>query len=212
MGQFSDDGQWWWDGTTWMATAHIVLPQFPPTEFAQSGRVGAARGRLRKTGWLSWVNDAGCALSWLALIPFASVTVPALRDYRLWTLEQLAAATAYLLGPNEPMLAGEATVLPPQFVGDSEKRDLAVAVTAAHILLFSIDSFDGQPRSIVLVARPTDVTMEVRSFVRAGFLGGPALTVSSGNAQWVIRGESGVFKPKPVLDAWRTASAQRQFR
>ena len=211
MGQFSDDCQWWWDGTTWIATAHVVLPQLAPTEFEQSGKVEMARGRLRKTGWLSWTNDAGCALSWLALIPFLSTTVPALRDYRLWTLEQLVAATAYLLGPNEPMLAGEATVLPPQFVGDSEKRDLAVAVTAAHILLFSIDSFDGQPRWIALVARPADVAMELRSFVDAGFRG-PALTISSGNAQWVIRGEPGVWKPKAVLEAWRTGSAQRLSR
>jgi hypothetical protein len=30
-----------------------------------------------------------------------------MRDYRSWTLEQLALATAYLLGPDEPMLAGE---------------------------------------------------------------------------------------------------------
>jgi hypothetical protein len=163
------------------------------------------RGGLRKTGWLSWTNDAGCALSWLALIPFLSVTVPALRDYRLWTLEQLVAATSYLLGPNETMLAGEATVLPPQFVGDSDKRDLAVAVTAAHVLLFRVDSFDGQPRSIVLVARRADVTMEVRSFVAAGFHG-PALTIRSGNAQWVIRGEPGVWEPNAVLEAWRTGS------
>jgi hypothetical protein len=27
VGQFSDDGVWWWDGTTWIATAQIVLPQ-----------------------------------------------------------------------------------------------------------------------------------------------------------------------------------------
>jgi len=33
MGQFSDDGLWWWDGTTWIATAQIVLPHLPLTEF-----------------------------------------------------------------------------------------------------------------------------------------------------------------------------------
>jgi hypothetical protein len=57
-------------------------------------------------------------------------------DYRLWTLEQLAAATTYLLGPNEPMLAGEATIMPPELVGNSSKRDLAVVVTATHVLGF----------------------------------------------------------------------------
>lgn len=211
MGQFSDDGQWWWDGTAWVATAQVVLPQLPPTEFEQSGKLKTARGRLRKTGWLYWVNDVGCFLSWIALIPHLVVIQPALRDYRLWTLEQLAAATAYLLGPKETMLAGEATLLVPEYVGDSAKRDLAVTVTAEHVLVFRIDFFDGQPRWIVLVARPTDVTMEVRSFIRAGFFGS-ALTVSSGNAQWVIRGVPGVWKPKTVLDAWRTGSAQRRSR
>ena len=28
---FTDDGQWWWDGTTWVATAQVVLPQLPTT-------------------------------------------------------------------------------------------------------------------------------------------------------------------------------------
>jgi hypothetical protein len=209
--QFSDDGQWWWDGTAWVATAQVVLPQLPPTDFEQSGKLEKARGRLRRTGWLTSGNDIGCFLSWTALIPHLQVILPALRDYRLRTLEQLAAATAYLLGPAESMLAGEATLLLPEYVGDSAKRDLAVTVTAEHVLLFRIDSFDGQPRSIVLVARPADVTMEVRSFVAAGFRG-PALTITSGIAQWVIRGEPGVWKPKVVLDAWRRGSAQRLFR
>jgi len=133
-----------------------------------------------------------------------------LRDYRLWTLEQLAAATAYLLGPDEPMLAGEATIMPPEWIGDSSKRDLAVAVTAAHVLIVRIDFLDGQPRWIVLVARPTDVKMEVRSWVASGFMG-TALTVSRGDAQWVIRGVPGVWKPELVIDAWRTGSAQRLF-
>ncbi len=62
------------------------------------------------------------------------------------------------------------------------------------------------------VARPTDVTMEELSFVKAGFLGGLALTVRSGNAEWVIRGSPGVFEPKPVLEAWRQGPAQRLSR
>src|SRR5713226_3864121 len=132
MGQFSDDGQWWWDGTAWVATVEVVLPQLPPTEFEQSGKLETARGRLGKTGWLAWVNDYGCLLSWIALIPEQVVIQPALRDYHVWTLEQLAAATAYLLGRKEPMLAGEATLLPPEWVRDPAKRDFAVAVTAEH--------------------------------------------------------------------------------
>jgi len=207
MGQFSDDGLWWWDSTAWVATAEIVLPQLPPTEFEQSGRLGPARAHLRKSGWLNWQNDAGCALDWIAMIPYVLVTLPALRDYRLWTLEQLSLATAYLLGPNEPVLAGEATVMPQEWMGDSSKRDLAVVVTAAHVLIFRIDFLDGQPRWIVLVAHPTEVKMEVRSWVEAGFRG-DALTVSRGDAQWLIRGAPGVWKPELVVGAWRTGSAQ----
>ncbi len=61
MGQFSDDGQWWWNGTTWVATAQVVLPQLPMTGFEQSGKLETARGHLRKGGWLNWVDDAGSA-------------------------------------------------------------------------------------------------------------------------------------------------------
>ena len=208
MAQFSDDGQWWWDGTAWIATAQIVLPELPPTEFEQSGKLEAARTGLRKTGWLNWVNDISDPLSWIAMIPGYHVTGPALRDYRVWTPEQLAAATAYLLGPNEALLAAEATIMPPEWMGDSSKRDLAVVVTAAHVLIFRIDFLDGQPRWIMLVARPTDVKMEVRSWVEAGFRGN-ALTVSHGNAQWLIRGVDDVWKPELLLDAWRKGAAQK---
>ncbi len=52
--------------------------------------------------------------------------------------------------------------------------------------------------------------MEVRSFVASGFMG-TALTVSRGNAQWLIRGVPGVWKPELVLDAWRAGSAQTLF-
>lgn len=211
MGQFSDDGQWWWDGATWIATSHVVLPQLPPTEVEQSGKLEIARRALSNTGWLNWVDDSGNALSWIAVIPYFHVTYPALRAYRQWTLEQLAAATTYLLGPNEPMLAAEATVMPPEWLGDSSKRELAVVVTAEHVLILRIDSLDGQPRWIVLVASPADVQMKERSFFEAGFRGA-ALTISSGNAQWLIRGAAGVWKPALVIDAWRKATAQKLVR
>jgi hypothetical protein len=208
MGQFSDDGQWFWDGKSWVATAQVVLPQLPPTEFEQSGRLKKARDRLMKSGWLNQVNDAGCVLSWIALIPHFYILSPALRDYRSWTLEQMALATAYVLGPNELIVASEATIIPPQYVGDSSKRDFAVVVTQAHVLIFRIDHLDGQPRWIALVAHPTDVTMEVRSFLAAGFRG-PALTISGGDAKWAIRGEPGVWKPNAVVEAWRARSTKR---
>jgi hypothetical protein len=51
-------------------------------------------------------------------------------------MEQLALAAAYLLGPDEPMLAGEMSRYD---VWDGWARNLAVAVTAAHVIVFRID-------------------------------------------------------------------------
>ena len=54
VGQFSDDGLWWWDGTTWIATAQIALPQLPVTEFEQSGKLKGARTFMRRAAWLGF--------------------------------------------------------------------------------------------------------------------------------------------------------------
>lgn len=200
MGQFSDDGLWWWDSHAWVATAQIVLPQFPPTEFEQSGKVEQARRSLRKGQWLYWANSCALepitAISGIALL---SVLQPALRDYRSWKLEQLALATAYLLGPNEPMLAGE----PASGTADLEAPYLAVAVTAAHVLVFRMGSLDGQPRWVALACRSVDVKIELVT-VAWGLLYS-ALIVSVGHGRLEIRGWPGVFKPEPVLDAWGKA-------
>jgi len=127
----------------------------------------------------------------------------AFRDYRLWTLEQLALATAYLLGPDEAMVAGETTVLGSFWLG-TIKRDVAVVVTAAHVLILRIDFVDGQPRWVALAARPSDVKFELRS----GLFGyNPMLVVTHGSWQWQIRGTQRVFQPDPVLQAWRQAAA-----
>jgi hypothetical protein len=128
----------------------------------------------------------------------------ALRDYRSWKLEQLALATAYLLGPHETMLAGETSVLdyqPTSLV----TRDLAVVVTAAHVLVFGIDSLDGQPRWVALAGRPTDMKIELRSLVFGLY---PAIWISCGNREWRIRGTPSVFRPEPVLEAWRQAATR----
>ena len=43
--------------------------------------------------------------------------------------------------------------------------------------------------------------------LRTGPFGfGSALIVSGGNGQWTISTTTGVFKPKPVLDAWHQAA------
>jgi hypothetical protein len=200
VGGFSEDGQWWWDGTTWVATAQLVLPPLPVTEFEKSGKLKTARSRMTQTRWFSAANTFA-PLAWLTGGPLIVVGLRAIRDYRSWTLEQLALATAYLLGPDEPMLAGEGTI-----VGDHWTPVLAVAVTAAHVLVFRIDSLVEQPRWIVLAARPTDVKIELRT---GPFGFGSALIVSGRTGRWTIPGQPGVFKPKPVLDVWRQAANTR---
>jgi hypothetical protein len=197
MSQFSDDGLWWWDGTTWIATAQIVLPQLAMTEFERSGKLKGARSFMRRASlFLSWNTFISVGI--IFLFPWLA----ALRDYRAWKLEQVALATAYLLGPHETMLAGETSLLDSQ-TSSPMTRDLAVAVTAAHILVFGIDSLDGQPRWAALAGRASDVKVERHSLVLGLY---PALWISCGNRQWRIRGMPGVFKPEPVLEAWRQAA------
>jgi hypothetical protein len=207
MGQFSDDGRWWWDGTTWVATAQVVLPQLPITEFERSGKLEIARRRRKNSERLYWANTFP-PLAWLTGSALLVVGNRASRAYRSWTLEQLALATAYLLGPDERVLAGEGgTLVADQSDMPPLRRDLAVAVTAAHVLVFRIDSVDGQPRWIALAARFCDVTIEVHRGMRTtseGVVVGPDLVVSGWNGQWTIRGSSW-FGPDPVAEAWRQA-------
>jgi hypothetical protein len=200
VGQFSDDGLWWWDGTTWIATAQIVLPQLPVTEFEQSGKLKGARSFMRRWSLILWGNTF-VSLGVIFLLPWLG----ALRDYRSWKLEQVALATAYLLGPHETMLASETSLKDSHIPGAFVTRDLAVAVTAAHILVFVIDSLDGQPRWVALAGRPTDVKLELRSLL---FGLHPALLISCGNGQWRLRGTPTAFTPERVLEAWRQAATR----
>ena len=200
MGQFSDDGLWWWDGRTWIATAQIVLPQLPVTEFEQSGKLKGARSFMRRWALVIWGNSFA-SLGVVLLFPWLA----ALRDYRSWKLEQLALATAYLLGPQEAMLAGETSLLDSHIAGGMWTSDLAVVVTAAHIVVFRIDSLDGQPRWVASAARPTDVKVGLRSSV---FGLDPTLLITTASAQLRIRGIPSVFRPEPVLEAWRQAATR----
>jgi hypothetical protein len=197
VGQFSDDGLWWWDGTTWIATAQIVLPQLPMTEFEQSGKLKGARSFMRRFSVVIWGNTS-INVALVFLFPWLA----ALRDYRSWRLEQLALATGYLLGPHEAMLAGETSLFDSRIDRPFVPRDLAVAVTAAHVLVFVIDSLDGQPRRVALAGRPTDVKLRLRPFF--GLY--PSFLITCGNGQWRIQGIPSVFKPEPVLEAWRQAT------
>jgi hypothetical protein len=190
LGQFSDDGRWWWDGKTWTATTQIVLPQLPPTDFEQAGLLTVARARKAKSRRVFW--------TFMLVLGWDVRTTPAEHDFREWTLQQLALATAYLLGPDEPMLAGEVGMY---VLVDSFTRDLAIAITTDHVVVFRIDSVEGQPRWIALAARSSDVTIESRSGL-FGYLW-PVLIVTGWNGRLTIHGLSGVFKPQPVLEAWR---------
>jgi len=205
MGQFSDDGQWWWDGTNWVATAQVVLPQLPPTEFEASAQLADARRRAKRGGRVWEWADALTDLAAFRAVALGDL-LPAMDVYRSWKLAQMALATTYLLGPDEPMLAGEIAT-----VTRSETAPvLAVAVTSAHVLVFRLDSLEGQPRWIELAGRASDVNIKLRTGIEKVLLL-PALLVSGKYGQAVIGGLPGMFhtfKPQPVLDAWRLAAGR----
>jgi hypothetical protein len=209
---FSEDGQWWWDGQAWIATSQVALPQLPTTEFEQAGKLNKARSRMRTgMGLLSANFVVANLLGGTRLAPLIELPMwlpglvlerRAFHDYRTWTLEQLALTTSYLLGSDEPMLAGETTMFG-SFWWNTIKRDLAVVVTAAHVLVLRIDFVNGQARYVALAARPRDVKIY---FSNALFGIQPTLVVVCGSWQWAIRGQVRVFQPEPVLQAWRQAS------
>lgn len=154
MSGFSDDCRWWWDGQRWLPTSEVVLPQLPPTEIELSGKLALARADLAKGRPGFWKHT----LFLEGLLGFMPVNRRGLSEYRTWTMEQLALAAAYLLGPDEPMLAGE---MSRHDVWDGWARNLAVAVTAAHVIVFRIDYLDGQPRWVGMAAPDPDVRLDV---------------------------------------------------
>jgi len=203
MGQFSDDCQWWWDGANWVATAQVVLPQLPPTEYEASAQLADARRRAKRGGRLWDWADALTSLNAFRAVALGDL-LPAMSVYRSWKLAQLALATTYLLGPDEPMLAGEIATV----TRDELAPVLAVVVTSAHVLVFRLDSLEGQPRWIVLAGRAADVNLKLRTGIEKVLLL-PALLVTGKYGQAVIGGLPGMFhtfKPQPVLDAWRQAA------
>ena len=205
MGQFSDDGQWWWDGANWIATAQVVLPQLPPTAFEGSAQLAEARRRAKRGGRLWDWADALTSLNAFRAVALGDL-LPAMSVYRSWKLAQLALATTYLLGPGEPMLAGEIASV----TRDESAPVLAVVVTSAHVLVFRLDSLEGQPRWIVLAGRASDVNLKLRTGIEKVLLR-PALLVTGKYGNAVIGGLPGMFhtfKPQPVLDAWQQAAGR----
>ena len=198
MGQFSEDCQWWWDGQKWIPTSQVVVPQLPPTDIEKSGHLAEARAdfsRARRSFWLSGLLTEPFGLS--------PVNRGGLSTYWTWTMEQLALSTAYLLGPDESMLAGE---MSRHDLWDGWTRNLAIAVTSGHVIVFRIDHRDGQPRWVAMAARPSAVRMERRSLLFGAMY--QALEVFGPNGRWSIQGFKGEkqFNPEPVIDAWRQAA------
>ena len=204
MGQFSDDGQWWWDGHQWIATSQVVIPEFQAGNTNGLERMQQYRqlGRAEFVAGLAGMGSRTAAsASATLLVPFLVLQRPAFRAYRASLLDQVAAATTYLLGPDEPMVAGEVSVwLYP--VAGIVSGDLALAVTRHHVLVLWINVSTGRPQRVALAARPRDVNI----VFTWGFLWGyPTLSVYQRPRVWPIRGAFGILQREPVLAAWRQA-------
>ena len=206
MGAFSPDGLWWWDGANWVPTREIPLT-IPETEFERSGRLKQARRLLLIREWLAVVGYVGVgSVLGISLIPFLVIAIMvvqhrAFRAYREWTLELLTSATAQLLGPDEPVLAGETMVWAPVTFIPSLQRDFAVGITRAHVLMFWFSHYDSRVCRVVFAARPQDV--EMRQFY--GFLWVKRLAVGYGGRWWVLKGIWGAFEPEQAVQAWSTS-------
>ncbi len=212
MAQFSDDGQWWWDGTRWIATSQVVIPDLMvarPAETTKSMQSDRKLGEATTIAeWVVFGSSKGAFPALVVGTWFIFHERAAFRKFRQWTLAQLASATEHLMGPGEPMVAGETTLYRPySFIAvQAPFRDLAIVVTAAHVLILRFDRFDGQPRWVAAAARARDVRIVASGeFLRAR----PVIVVHHGGHTWTIQGTPRVMQEKPVLAAWRAALAAR---
>jgi len=105
--------------------------------------------------------------------------------------------TAQLLGPDEPMVAGETTVFPPYRLWPGVQRDFAVAVTRAHVLMYWFGDYDSPACRVVFAAQPDEVEMRVLT----GFLWLKRLAIGHGGRWWTLRGVWGAFQPEQVIRA-----------
>jgi hypothetical protein len=203
LGVFSADGEWWWDGAHWVATAEILLT-IPETEFERSGRLKQARRLVIVREWMQGIGYVGVgSIFGIPLVPFFVIAYMVVlrrvfRAYRTWTLELLSSATAQLMGPEEPMLAGETTVWPPLTWWPQVQRDFAVAATRTHVLMYWFTDYDSPVCRVIWVARPQDVDMRVLN----GFLWHKRLAIGYGGRWWTLRGTWGAFEPEQVLQTW----------
>jgi hypothetical protein len=206
---FSDDGHWWWDGQAWVATSQIVIPDLPATERAKELETQVNRYRLldKANLYSYFVPFGGWSLQSTLVWPWLFTYRRAFRAYREWTLEQFTSATAYLLGPDEPVLAAEVGLYSEILIGQVWGGS-AVVVTAQHVLILANDKPVGRPRRVLLAARTSQVGMRQHA---GGILNAyPTILVSSGGQVWPIKGMNGIIQAGPLIAAWwRAATAVR---
>ncbi len=205
MSGFSEDGSWWWDGTAWVATSQVVIPDLPVSDQQGIERMDAYRNVGKAAFWLG-LGEIGTTKDYAGavFIPWLVFQRPTFRAYRASMLKQVEAACTYLLGPDEPMVAGEVAIYPRVWGGLLDGK-LALAVTRAHVLVLGIDISSRRLRWIFVAARPGDVFIGFHW----GFLWGyPTLFVHHAGRVYQIRGSWGILQRDPVLKAWREALAQ----
>ena len=209
MREFSPDGFWWWDGTTWRQSTEIELT--PQTEFERSGKLAHARGLISKR------DNAFAAMYGVGIVPDVALPVVDLlaiymmvvqwqgfKEYREWTLEQLKVATEELLGPDEPMVAGETTLWPPSGLVPGMRRDFAVAVTREHVVLYQFAYANSPTMRVVFAAVPSHVRLIDYGGILKSNLG-----IVCGGRRWDLVGIKRIFKAWPVIAALRAATPAR---
>jgi hypothetical protein len=209
VGQFSDDGQWWWDGQAWVATSQIVIPDLPATERTKELETRVKPHRLldKANLYAYFVPFDGWSLNSTLVWPWLFTYRRAFRAYREWTLEQFKSATTYLLGPDEPVLAAEVGLYAEILIGQVWGGH-AVVVTDQHVLILANDKALGRPRRVLLAAHPRQVGMREHA---GGILNAyPTILVSARAQVWPIKGMNGIIQPGPLIAAWwRVATAVR---
>lgn len=206
MSSFSDDGQWWWNGSEWTPTSSVVIPDLPDAQTEHARQMLSWRRELRRVdtvaGWPIFSSRIATDVGF----PFLLGKLAFFREFRPVALALLQSATAYLLGPEEPMVAGEITLAGQGFMSTStEAHDVGVAVTARHVLVLVMDPASGQPRWVGLAALARDVVVEAPTLLFSR----PFIVVRNARQRWWIQGEAGVMQRDPVVAAWRAASTSR---
>ena len=209
MREFSPDGFWWWDGTTWRPSTEIEMT--PETEFERSGKLAHARGLISKR------DNAFAAIYGVGIVPDVALPVVDLlaiyvmvvqwqgfKEYREWTLEQLKVATEELFGPDEPMVAGETTLWPPTGFVPGMRRDFALAVTRAHVVLYQFAYANSPTMRVVFAAVPSQVRLIDYGGILRSNLG-----IVCGGRRWDLVGIKRIFKARPVIAALQSATAPR---